>query len=387
MRQRMSKAEIYLDNAATTLPDRRVHKEMDNVSLSCYGNPSSQTTPGKKAAEVLKSCRAKLAKVLHCSSQEIIFTSGATEANVTAMKGVLECLFYQTKGKRNHLITTKGEHSSILECCTQLKKRGFTISYLNIDKQGRISLEEFEKTITGRTALVSIQAVNNETGVLQDLNRIVNFCKKKEILVHTDTVQGFTKIPFDIQTTPVDLASFSAHKIHGPKGIGALYLRKGVEIFPIFPGTQESNLRAGTENLPAIAGFVKAAELFTPAQYISVRKLSDMLIKEITSKITNCFLIGHLQHRAPHIVNIFFRGVNSEDLLQYLNAEKIYVSTASACKQQTLERSHVLEAMEIPEDGGNVRFSLSVHTTIDEIKRTIAVLIPIIASLRIIKNK
>lgn len=374
--------EIYLDNAASAKPYPAVVSLMTEMLQTYYGNPSSAHALGKQAAELLAEQRKRFANIIGSASDEIIFTSGATEADTLAIVGVAESLFYKTRGKKNQLIVSSVEHSCILRCCEHLKKKGFVVTHLPVDTHGIVNSKFLEQQISNRTALVSVQTVNNETGVIQDIAKIATLCKKKEALVHTDHVQGFTKIPFSVATVPVDMASFSGHKIHGPKGVGALFLRKQTPLFPLFSGHQEHGLRGGTENLAGIIGFVKAAELSVKADYKAVARLRDGLVKEITSSISDSFLIGCLENLAPHIANIFFHGVDSEALLQHLNASGIFVSTASACQQQRIEHSHVLTAMHLPEVGANIRFSLSLFTTRKEIEETVKHVKMVVASLR-----
>lgn len=374
--------EVYLDNAASTEPHKEVVKAMTPYLASHYANPSTTHKRGKEAKQVIENERKKLAKVMGCKPTEIIFTSGATEANVLAIKGVAEFLFHKTRGKKNQIILSAIEHTSIIEAASQLKKKGFMVTLLPVNKEGQIDPEKLKSLLNKRTALVSIQIVNNETGMIQDLKKITTLCEKADVILHTDFVQGFTKIPFDMKEHPLQLMSVSSHKIHGPKGAGALFVKEGTDLLPLFPGTQERGIRAGTENIPAIVGFVKAAELSKKMKYAPVAKLRDEFVKSVLKTIDESELMGALQNLCPHIANIFFKNLDEDALQQQLSSKGVYVSTASACKQQQRERSHVITALQVPKEGGNIRFSLSVHTTKKELDYTLKILKDIVPKLR-----
>jgi cysteine desulfurase len=374
--------EVYLDNAASTQPHKEAIKAMVPYLSSHYANPSTTHKQGKEAKKVIENERKKLAKIMNCKPAEIIFTSGATEANVLAIKGIAEFLYHKTRGKKNQIVLSAVEHASIIEAANQLKKKGFMVTLLSVNKEGHIDLEKLKSLLNKRTALVSIQMVNNETGIIQDLKKISTLCEKADVILHTDLVQGFTKIPFDIKENPLQLISLSAHKIHGPKGAGALFVKEGTGLLPLFPGTQEGGIRAGTENIPAIVGFVKAAELSKKIKYHSIAKLRDEFVKNVLKNIDESELMGDIQNLVPHIANIFFKNLDGEALQQQLSSKGVYVSTASACKQQQKERSHVIAALNVPKEGGNIRFSLSIHTTKKELDYTLKALKEIIPKLR-----
>ncbi|MBW2964081.1 cysteine desulfurase, partial [Candidatus Woesearchaeota archaeon] len=264
--------KAYLDNGATTMVDPKVVSEMSPFFTETYGNPSSIHHAGQEAKRYLDEAREAVAKKLGASYDEIIFTSGGTESDNLAVKGAA----YANREKGNHIITTKIEHPAILNTCRQLEKEGFSVSYLGVDKEGFVDLDELRSAITDKTILVSIIHGNNEIGTVQDLDGIGDICKEKGIIFHTDAVQSFTKVTINVKKTNVDLISMSSHKIHGPKGVGALYVRKGTKIQPIaHGGSHEFKLRAGTENVPGIIGFAKAVKLSSDSEYKNVAKLRD----------------------------------------------------------------------------------------------------------------
>jgi cysteine desulfurase len=339
---------IYLDNSATTQVDKAVLKATLPYFTKKYANSSSLHSKGREAKKAYEKARKDIAKVLKAKPEEIIFTSGGTESDNLAIKGVA----LANKGK--HIITSKIEHPAITNSCKSLK--GYKITYLDVNKDGIIDLKQLEKAINKDTVLVSIMAANNEVGSIQPIEEIGEICKKHKVLFHTDAVQAFTKIPINIKN--IDLMSISSHKIHGPKGIGALYIKKGTKIKrQMDGGAHEFNLRAGTENVAGAVGFAAAAKLDPKVKYIS--ELRDYLIKRI-KEIKGAQLNGP-ENRLCNNVNFSFKGIEGEAILMLLNQKKIYVSTGSACASKSLEPSHVLLAMgHDPVDAhGSIRFSLS----------------------------
>jgi len=369
---------IYLDNAATTRISDEVFKEMTLFFKNKYGNASSLHDFGQEANTAVENARKIIAEKLNADAKEIIFTSGGTESNNLAIQGIA----HSYKNKGNHIITTKFEHPSVLETCKSLEKEGFNLTYLNLNKEGLISLEELKKAITIKTILVTIIHTNNEIGTIQDLKEIYKICKEKDVIFHTDAVQSFSKT--DINSGMADLISISAHKIHGPKGIGALYIKKGIHVKKLFHGGKhEFNIRPGTENVPAIMGFAKATTLITKKDIERMIKLRDNLIKEIL-KIKDTWLNGSKEKRLCNNANISFKYIEGESILMKLNEKGIAVSTGSACASKELKPSHVLLAIGLKaEDAhGSIRFSLSKYTTEKEINYVLKQLPPIIKQLR-----
>ena len=369
---------IYLDNASTTKVDKEVVKAILPYFDKKYGNASSLHDLGQEAKKALEDSRKKLADFLKVNVSEIIFTSSGTESDNLAIKGVA---FAKGKG---HIITSKIEHPAVLEVCRYLEKKGFKISYLDVDKEGVVKLDQLKKLINKDTILVSIMHANNEIGTIQPIKKISEICKQNNVLFHSDMVQSFGKIPIDFNL--VDLASISAHKIYGPKGIGALYVRKGTKLEPIIHGGgHEFGLRSSTENIALIVGFVKAAELVLKDKKENKRqeKLRDYLIKELL-KIKGTRLNGSKKNRLPNNVNVSFDFVEGESLVFKLNFKGISVSTGSACSSKKLEASHVLLATGLkPEQAhGSLRITLGKFNKEKDIKYLLKVLPDIVKDLR-----
>lgn len=342
---------IYLDNSATTQVDKAVLKAMLPYFTKNYGNASSLHSMGIEARKALEQARADIAKVINAEPEEIIFTSGGTESDNLAIKGVAAA----NKGK--HIITSKIEHPAIMSSCNSLEKQGYKITYLNVDRDGIVDLKQLEKAIRKDTILVSIMMANNEVGSIQPVKEIGEICKKKGVLFHTDAVQAFTKVPIDIKN--INLMSISSHKIHGPKGIGALFIKKGTKINrQIDGGGHEFKIRAGTENVAGAVGFAAAAKLDPKVNYIS--ELRDELIRRIEYDVKDVKLNG-TRKRLCNNVNFSFKYIEGEALLTLLDEKGIYVSTGSACASKTLAPSHVLLAMgcDPVTAHGSIRFSLS----------------------------
>jgi cysteine desulfurase len=349
---------IYLDNNATTPLHPEVLEAMLPGLRENYGNPSSIHSFGRSARVQLDEAREKVAHLINAQSSEIIFTSGGTEANNLALLGVA----FKDKGKK--IITSKIEHPSVLNPCRQLEEQGVEVHYLDVDGLGRIDMDDLESQITESTALISLQHANSETGVLQDIKRASEIARNKGVLFHTDAVQSIAKIPFDLKDCPVDLLSISAHKFYGPKGVGALYLRKGTPALfsPVCGGNQEKKRRGGTENVAGIMGFGKACELATEkiGEASNLADLRDYFQNKVCEMIPRTELLGDKVNRLPNTLNLGFDGVEGDTLLIALDMEGVAVSTGSACSSGTGLPSSVLRAMGIPDEriNSSIRFSL-----------------------------
>ena len=349
---------IYLDNNATTPLHPEVLEAMLPGLRENYGNPSSIHSFGRSARVQLDEAREKVAHLINAQSSEIIFTSGGTEANNLALLGVA----FKDKGKK--IITSKIEHPSVLNPCRQLEEQGVEVHYLDVDGLGRIDMDTLESQITESTALISLQHANSETGVLQDIKRASEIARNKGVLFHTDAVQSVAKMPFDLKDYPVDLMSISAHKFYGPKGVGALYLRKGTPALfsPVCGGNQEKKRRGGTENVAGIMGFGKACELATENmdEASKLADLRDYFQNRVCELIPRTELLGDKVNRLPNTLNLGFDGVEGDTLLIALDMEGVAVSTGSACSSGTGLPSSVLRAMGIPDEriNSSIRFSL-----------------------------
>jgi len=370
---------IYLDNAATTKIDDKVLSAMKPYFSEKYGNASSVHVLGLEAKRALEQSRDVIARAVGAKSDEIIFTSGGTEANNLALKG----LFFANPDKK-HIITTKIEHDCVMNACKWLEQKGAKVTYLDVDKEGFISLEELKKAITPGTLLVSVIHGNNEIGTIQPIGKIGKICKEKNVLLHTDACQSFTKTELNVKKQNLDLVTLNAHKIHGPKGVGALYIRRGIKLTPLLHGGgHEKNLRSGTENIPGIVGFAKAVKLAKSRHIKHMEKLRDKLIEGIL-KIPNIQLNGPKKNRLCNNVNIRFNNIEGESIGGYLDAEEICSSTGSACSSHTLEPSHVLTAIGLSplETNSSIRLSLSMENTEQEIDKVLDVLPKIVNKLR-----
>ncbi len=376
---------IYLDNGASTKTAPEVFEKMKPYFCNIYGNASSSHTFGQKSKQALENSRDIIAKSLNCKPEEIIFTSGGTESNNFALKSIT----FNNKNKGNHIITTKIEHKSILNTCKWLEKQGFNVTYLNVDKEGFVDPKELENKITDKTILVSIMHGNNEIGTIQDLEKLGRICKEKKVYFHTDACQSFTKTELNVKKQNVDLITINSHKIHGPKGIGALYIRKGTNIRAWqHGGEHEYGLRSGTENIHGIVGFAEAVKLGMDKKHIEkMAELRDRLIKEIIEKIKNVRLNGpEGNKRLCNNVNISFKGIEGEALGGYLDQYGICSSTGSACSEKSLEPSHVLKSIGLNNEtaNGSLRLTLSRFTTIEEIEYVMSVLPKIVKKLRML---
>lgn len=369
----MTNEEVYFDNSATTRPYSEVVDAMVQMLTMNYGNPSSLHQKGIDAERAVKRARKSISDALNAQESEIIFTSGGTEANNLAIRGI--ALTNQKKGK--HLITSNIEHPSVLNTFRYLEDLGFRVSYLPVNSQGSILLEAFEKELCEDTILVSIMHVNNEVGTIQPINQIKRIMvdKKSKAFLHVDAIQSFGKLQFTPELLGCNLLSMSAHKLHGPKGVGALYIKKGTNIKSIvFGGGQESGVRSGTENVPGIIGFGKAVELTFKNlnQDIShLKRIKEALQETIKERIQEIvFNSGISEEFAPHILNVSFPGVKSEVLLHTLESKGIFVSTGSACSSNKPSPSHVLTQMGVTKDNidSALRFSFSKFNTIEQVE-------------------
>lgn len=376
---------IYLDHNSTTPVHPEVLKAMMPFYKNRYGNASSLHAKGREARDAVDRAREALGDFLGTEPEDIIFTSGGTESDNFAIKGAL--LRNKDSGK-DHIITSQIEHSAVLATCRYLEKKGFEVTYVDVDKYGIVDLEQIKNSITERTCLISIMHANNEVGIIQSIKEIAKIAKEKGVYFHTDAVQSFCKIPTNVEELGIDMLSISAHKIYGPKGIGALYIRKGVKIEPCqYGGHHERNLRAGTENVAGISGLGKAVELFKD-DYIEkskrVKLLRDRLHKGLSENIEELYLNGHPDLRLPNTLNLGFNYVEGESLLLNFDMKGICVSTGSACTSGSLEPSHVLAAMGVDTviAQGSVRFSLGDENTESEIDYCINVIPKIVKKLR-----
>ncbi|MEQ2130258.1 cysteine desulfurase NifS [Caldanaerobacter subterraneus KAk] len=379
---------IYLDNAATTPVDKRVLEAMLPYYSDVFGNPSSPYSYGQEAKKAIEEAREKVAKALGADSDEIYFTSGGSESDNWALKGVA----YALKDKGNHIITTEIEHHAVLNTCRYLEKEGFKITYLPVDEYGLVKPEDLKKAITDKTILVSIIFANNEIGTIEPIEELVKIAHEKNVYFHTDAVQAVGNIPIDVKKLDVDLLSLSAHKIYGPKGVGALYIKKGVKIHSLIQGgTQEKNRRAGTENVPGIVGLGEAIELITKNLDSHINKLTflrDKLINGILEKIPYTRLNGHPTKRLPGNVNVSFEFVDGESLILNLDMAGICASSGSACTSGSLEPSHVLLAIGLSKElaRGSLRLTIGKDNTEEDIDKVLEVLPQIIKRLRSISQ-
>jgi len=356
--------QIYLDNGATTKPDERVVKEMLPYFGEKFGNASSSHLVGQNAKNTLTKSRKIIANAIGAKTSEIIFTSGGTESNNFALKG----LFFENYPEKNHIITTKIEHDCILRTCKWLEKQGAKVTYLDVDSEGFIDLENLENSITDKTIVVSVIHGNNEIGTIQNLEKIGKICREKNILFHTDACQSFTKVELNVKKQNLDLVTLNAHKIHGPQGVGALYIRDGTKITPTaHGGGQERGLRSGTENVPGIIGFAKSVDIASNKDVKKMKELRDYLIDELL-KIENVRLNGP-RERLCNNINVSFNNIEGEAIGGYLENEGIFTSTGSACMSNTLKTSHVLAAIGLTplQSNSSLRVTISKFTTKEEL--------------------
>ncbi len=374
---------IYLDNAATTICDKRVVDAMMPFYTERYAVASSQFShsPGIEAREALDDARKVIADKIGAKPEEIVFTSGATESNNMAIKGVA----IANKVKRSHIITSSIEHRSVMESVNSLKKGGLRITKLPVSKEGFVIIDELKRAINKETVLVSIQHVNQETGTIQDIETIGNICNEKSVIFHTDAALSFGRIPLDVEKEHIDLLSITAHKIHGPKGIGALYIKGGTKVAKwMNGGFNEFNMRAGTENIPGVVGFGKATQLISIKEIKHIAKLKKKLFDGFKKGLKDVKLNGTLEKSVPTVLNFTFRFVEGESVLLHLDMKGIAVITGSACFSRSLEPSYVLTAMGLTheESHGSIRFSFSRYNIEEEIDYTITAVCDVVKRLR-----
>ncbi len=376
--------QIYLDNNATTAVDPQVVEAMLPYFTEQFGNPSSMHSFGNKVGQAIKHARQQIQQLLGAEHEsEIIFTSCGTESDSTAILSALKA-----QPERREIITTVVEHPAILTLCEYLEKEGYVIHRLEVDDRGRLDLGVYQSLLSEQVALVSVMWANNETGSLFPVLEMADMAKQAGVMFHTDAVQAVGKIPIDLKTSSIDMLSLSGHKLHAPKGIGVLYLRRGLRFRPLLRGGhQERGRRAGTENSASIVGLGVAAWLamqHMEFENTQVKAMRDRLEQGILASVPNCFLNGDLDHRLPNTASIAFEYIEGEAILMLLNREGIACSSGSACTSGSLEPSHVMMAMGIPFTAahGTIRFSFSRYNSMEEVERVIAAVPPVMAKLR-----
>ncbi len=375
---------IYLDNNATTMVAPEVVEAMLPYFTEQFGNPSSLHRFGDKVGRALKKARQQVQALLGAEhDSEIIFTSCGTESDSTAILSALKA-----QPDRREIITTVVEHPAVLSLCEHLEKEGYTVHYLKVDKKGRLDMQEYYKLLSDNVAVVSVMWANNESGTLFPVEEMAEMARSAGVMFHTDAVQAVGKLPMDLKNTCIDMLSLSGHKLHAPKGIGVLYLRRGVRYRPLLRGGhQERGRRAGTENAASIVALGKACEMAMEAMEYEktfVKSMRDRLEKGILEQVSHCFVTGDPNNRLPNTCNIAFEYIEGEAILLLLNKMGIAASSGSACTSGSLEPSHVMRAMDIPFTAahGSVRFSLSRYNTMEEVERVIAAVPPIVERLR-----
>ncbi|MCW4016396.1 MAG: cysteine desulfurase NifS [Candidatus Bathyarchaeota archaeon] len=374
-----------MDNGAGMPLDSRVFEAMKQYFMDDYGNPSSSHSFGNAAKSAIETAREKVAQLISAEKpQEIIFTSGGTESNNLAIKGVA----YRNRAKGNHIITTAIEHMSVINICKYLQKEGFEVTYVPVDKQGVVDLKKLKAAINEKTILISVMYANGEIGTIQPINEIGQLAKENNVLFHVDAVAAAGKVPINVQEQNIDLLSVSSNDMYGPKGVGALYIKKGTKIVPIIQGGgQESGLRSGTENIPGIVGMGKAAELAQSEMESESKRLiglRDNLIKGVLDKIPYSFLNGHPTARLPNNANLRFSYIEGESLILGLDMYGIQVSSGSACTSKTLQPSHVLMAIGLPHEQahGSLVFTLGKQTTQEDVDYVLELLPDVVKRLR-----
>ncbi|MCK4572210.1 cysteine desulfurase NifS [candidate division WOR-3 bacterium] len=375
---------IYMDHSSSTPTNQKVIEAMAPYFNKYYGNPLSLYALAQESAKAREAAREKVAKLLNAKVGEIIFTSGGTEANNFAIKGVA----FANENRGNHIITSKIEHHSVLNTCKWLEKRGFNVSYIGVDKYGIVDLDELENSITDKTILITIMHANNEVGTIEPLSEIARVAKDNNIYLHTDAVQTVGKVKVEVNELGVALLTLSGHKFYGPKGVGALFIKKGTKIDPLLHGGHhEQNKRAGTENVPGIVGLGVACEIAMEemgGENKRLRDLRDSLEEGLTERIEDVIVNGHPEKRLSGVLNICIKHIEGESMLLHLDNNSIAASSGSACTSGSLEPSHVLTSMGIPPEvaHGSLRFSLGHSNTIHDINKVIEVLPQIVKKLR-----
>jgi len=377
---------IYFDNAASTAVHPEVVKEMLPYFDVQYGNPSSIHQFGRKAKNAIQKARKQVAALIGAEPDEILFTSGGTESNNTILYGIPK--LQGSHLDQNHIITSSIEHEAILQPCKEFENIGIKITYLPVDEHGIVNPDDITNSINPHTVLVSIMFANNEVGTIQPIKEISEICKKYQIPLHTDAVQAVGKVPINVKELGVDALSISSHKINGPKGIGALFIKKGLKIVPyITGGGQENGLRSGTENVASIVGFGKACEIAKERFNENIshfQTLHSSMLSRIVKEIPHVKLNGHPEKRIFNNIHFTFLGVNGEDLIIKLDEHGIAASTGSACSVHTQKASHVLKAMDFNHEQitGSLRMSFGYMNTLDEVEQTVEVLKMVVAELR-----
>ena len=371
---------IYLDNSATTPIKSEVLQEMMPYLTTEYGNASSLYSVGRSAKRAIEKARNRVAELLNCNHNEIYFTGGGSESDNIALKGFA----YANKEKGNHIITSKIEHPAILETCKTLERQGFEVSYINVNENGIIDVEELRKSIKTNTILISVMTANNEVGTVQPIEEIAKIAHDNNIIFHTDAVQAIGNVQIDVEKMKIDMLSLSSHKINGPKGVGALYIKNGIEVEKfINGGHQEKDRRAGTENVAGIVGIGKAAEIARKNMETHIRNLSkirDYYIKKVQKEIPNIRINGSMENRLPGNANISFKGINASELIFKLDERGICVSSGSACSSGNTNPSHVLTAMNVPEVYLNsaIRTTFGDNNTFEQVDYVVKILKQII---------
>ena len=376
--------KVYLDHAATTYTDPEVFEAMKPYFCEVFGNASSLHGFGREAARAVDKARGQVAAALGCKPSEVYFTSGGTESDNWALKGIMHA--HTDKGR--HLITSKIEHHAVLHACEQLEKEGFEVTYVDVDENGKIRMDQLEAAIRPDTVLVSVMAANNEVGTVQPIGEIAKLCKAKGVLFHTDAVQAVGSLPLNVSEQGIDLLSLSAHKFYGPKGVGALIVRNGVRLDKlIIGGAQERSMRGGTTNTPGIVGLGEAIARAVGGMEENnahVKSLRDHFIDRVQKEIPDLRLNGHPTDRLPNNVNFSFEYVEGESILMTLDLKGIAVSSGSACTSGSLDPSHVLLAMGVPVElaHGSIRFTFGRRNTLEETDYTVEVLKETLQNLR-----
>ncbi len=375
---------LYFDNSATTKTDNRVIDTMMPYITNNFGNASSIYSIGRQSRSAIENARSQVSKFLNCNASEIYFTSGGTESDNLAIMGIANA--YKKNG--NHIITSTIEHPAVLNTLERLKRQGFDITYIDFDKNGIIDVDKLKNSITDRTILITTMFANNEIGTIQPIEKIGKIAKAHKIIFHTDAVQAIGHIDIDVNKLNIDSLSLSGHKIYGPKGIGALYIRKGVKCDPlILGGHQERDHRAGTENVAGIVGLGKAIELLNDLDNELISQLRDHTLYRITNEISGVTVNGSMEHRLPNNINVSIDGISGDALLFNLDLKGICVSSGSACSSGSLEPSHVLTAIGVPEKlaKSSLRITLGKYNTLEECDFLVDVLKEIVLRLRNIK--
>ncbi len=376
--------KIYLDNAATTMMNAEVLNAMMPVLTNNFGNSSSVHSYGREAQELVDASRDTIANTIGAKSNEIYFTSSGSEANSWALIGLANA----NRRKGNHIITTKIEHESVLEACRYLEKNGFRVTYLNVDAKGFVVFSELLRSISSDTILISIMSANNEIGTIQNIKAISQTAHEKNVLFHTDAVQLYGHMDIDVENLGIDAMSISAHKISGPKGVGALYLSNKVKIDPlIFGGNQERGKRGGTTNTAGVVGFAKASEMAyrdIRTNNHKLRKLSEYFVSKLTSSVENVIINANTHQKLPNIISVQFVGVDGESLATKLDMNGVAISTGSACTTNSLSISHVMTAVGLDNDSAksSVRFSLGINNSYDEIDQAVSIIKTAVEELR-----